>query len=249
MAKGIYVDNQKVSKVYVDNTRVRRVYIDNNCVFNGREGYDVGLDMKSCKLTLGNGAHNPISGGSNGDWSIAFHFVWRSNQGGVLLYHAYNQRDSTIKLLSDGRIEVWAARYDTGNDKTWYSTKLCKVGQLNRVLITKQGRIFINGEDATPATFGGDMPFWGEVHLFPDRDIDGCCLGVTGWKWLLQPEHLFVTNLNYPHETDPTTFAMGFNHNLGFRLNELNGVLKSSSGTPSYQTYDIYWDWKALMTV
>lgn len=245
MAANIYIDNTKVRKIFVDNTRVRRVYIDNTLVFTGAEGRDVGMNMNSCKLVLGDGAHNPISGGTSGDWSICFHFVWKSAKGGTLLYHNYNNRESIIKLENNGRIMVNANRYDTNSYKTWYSTINCQVGKLNRVLVTKNGQIFINGQNATPATYGGDMNFWGELSIFPDRDIDGTCLGINSWHWLLGNDHAWVTALNYSHETDASTFAIGFNNSIWFRLNTLGGALKSTTGTPVYETYDVYDDWVA----
>lgn len=249
MAQAIYVDGTKVKDIYVDNTRVRRVYVDNAQVYNARTVWDWGLNMNSCKLVLGSGAHNPISGGGGNDWSINFSFVWRSAKGGVLLHHNWNGRESMIKLHNDGRIQVWAARYETGSDRTWYSTLLCQVGKLNRVVITRQGRIYINGQDATPASYGGDMPLWGEVNIFPDRDIDGVCLGINAWNWNLQNEHRWVTNLNYGHESDASTFAIGFNRSITFRLNGLSGALKSTTGTPVYTCYDVYWDWVAKVSV
>lgn len=245
MAANIYIDNTKVRKIFVDNTRVRRVYVDNTLVFTGAEGRDVGMNMNSCKLVLGDGAHNPISGGTSGDWSICFHFVWKSAKGGALLYHSYNNRESVIKLEDSGRIMVNANRYDTNSYKTWYSTINCQVGKLNRVLVTKNGQIFINGQNATPATYGGDMNFWGELSIFPDRDIDGTCLGINSWHWLLGNDHAWVTALNYSHETDASTFAIGFNNSIWFRLNTLGGALKSTTGTPVYETYDVYDDWVA----
>ena len=245
MAANIYIDNTKVRKIFVDNTRVRRVYVDNTLVFTGAEGRDVGMNMNSCKLVLGDGAHNPISGGTSGDWSICFHFVWKSAKGGTLLYHNYNNRESVIKLEDSGRIMVNANRYDTNSYKTWYSTINCQVGKLNRVLVTKNGQIFINGQNATPATYGGDMNFWGELSIFPDRDIDGTCLGINSWHWLLGNDHAWVTALNYSHETDASTFAIGFNNSIWFRLNTLGGALKSTTGTPVYETYDVYDDWVA----
>ena len=246
MATNIYVDNTKVNKIFVDNTRVRRVYIDNSLVFTGAEFRDVGMRMNSCKLVLGNGAHNPISGGVGNNWSICFHFVWKSAKGGALLYHNYNNRESIIKLENDGRIMVNANRYDTNSYKTWYSTLKCQVGKLNRVLVTKNGQIFINGQNATPGTYGGDMNFWGELSIFPDRDIDGTCLGITSWNWILGNDNAWVTNLGYLHETDTSTFAMNFNNSTAFRLNSLSGALKSTTGTPVYETYDVYDDWVAL---
>lgn len=249
MATGIFIDNTKVQNIYVDNTRVRRVFVDNSLLFNARTSVDWGVNMNSCKLVLGNGAHNSISGGGNNNWSINFAFVWHSAKGGCLLYHNWNNRESTIKLLNDGRIEMWAARYDTKSDRVWYSTLRCEVGKLNRVLVTKEGRIYINGQNATPPGYGGDMPLWGEVNIFPDRDIHGTCLGINAWNWLLNDEHMWVTNLGYDHEHDASTFAMGFNGEIAFRLNGLSGGLKSIVGNPTYSCYDIYWDWVAKPTI
>lgn len=249
MARAAYVDGTKISKIYVDNTRVRRVFVDNTCVYNDAFLIDRGLKMSSCKIVLGSGAHNPISGGAGNNWSINFSFTWNSAKGGVLLYHNYNNRESMIKLHNDGRIQVWAARYDTGSDKTWYSTKLCQVGKLNRVAVTKAGRIFINGEDATPSSYGGDMSLWGEVSIFPDRDIDGICLGLNSWNWNLETQHIWVTGLTYPHSTDASNFAMDFNGAINFRLNSLSGALKSTTGTPVYEWRDCYWDWVAKVSI
>lgn len=238
MAKGIFVDNTKVKKIYVDNAKIKKVYVDNTLMWTSAIAQDVGMKMNSCSIHLGNGTHNPISGGTANNWSICFSFVWHGGQGGALLYHNYNQRESGIWLLSDGRIMVNANRYDTSNYKTWYSTKLCQVGKLNRVAVTRLGRIYINGEDATPSTYGGDMTFWGELTLFPDRDINGTCLGVNSWNWNLETEHIWVTGRDYPHETDASTFAMSFNNSITFRLNALSGALKSTTGTPTYATYE-----------
>ena len=209
-------------------------------VFTRTVMHDHGVKMNSVSFTAGNGAHNPLSGGSNNNWSILFVFYWKSAKGGALLYHNYNQRESIIKLHNDGRIEVWAARYDTGSDGSWYSTKLCEVGKVNAVLVNKDGQIFINGQNATPSSYGGDMPMWGEFKIFPDRDIDGVCFGLQGWNWNLGSNYVHVSNpITWPFETDPSNWAMSFDKDLGYRLNTLSGAQKNVTGTAVYEAY--YW--------
>lgn len=206
-------------------------------VFNKTLINDQGVRMNSVSFIAGNGTHNPLSGGGANNWSILFVFYWKSAKGGVLLYHNYNQRESIIKLHNDGRIEVWAARYDTANDRRWYSTRLCEVGKVNAVLVNKNGQIFINGQNATPSTYGGDMPMWGEFKIFPDRDIDGVCLGLQGWNWVLDTNYTHVSNpVTWPYETDPSTWSMNFDGNLAYGYNKLNGAQKNIVGSAVYES-------------
>lgn len=239
MGKAIYVGNTKVKKIYIGNTKVKKVYVGNTLSWTSAIAQDQGVNMNSVKFTAGNGAHNPLSGGTSGNWSILFVFVWHSAKGGALLYHNYNQRESIIKLMDDGRIMVNANRYDTSSYKTWYSTKSCEVGKINAVLVNKSGQIFINGVNATPSTYGGDMNLWGEFTIFPDRDINGTCLGLQGWNWILNSSYVHVSNpLTWPYETDPSNWAMSFDGNLVYRLNTLSGAQKNVTGTAVYPTYE-----------
>lgn len=232
----VYVDGTASRKIYIDNTRVNNIYIDTTESYKREVWSDHGINMSSCAITLGSGASNPVSGGTANDWTLAFYFVWNGTKGGALTYHNYSQRESVIRLHDDGRISVWAARYDTGNDKTWYSTTLCQAGRLNCVLVNRSGNIYINGQNATPSTYGGDMPLWGEFKLFPDRDINGHCMGVQGWNWNLGTNYLHVSNpLSWPYETDPSNFAMNFDNNLTVRRNTLNTTgVKTTVGSPTY---------------
>lgn len=217
-------------------------------VFNKTLVHDHGMNMNSAALTVGSGAHNPLSGGTTGNWSILFVFVWRSAKGGALTYHNYQQREHIIKLLDDGRIMVNANRYDTSSYKTWYSTRSCEVGKVNAVIVSKSGQIFINGQNATPSTYGGDMNFWGEFKIFPDRDIDGVCMGLQGWNWTMNSSYAYVSDpASWPYESDPSTWAMSFDKSTAFRLNNLSGALKAVTGTPTYATY--YWGSNRIPTL
>ena len=232
-----YVDNAQWRKIYVDNTRVNQLFVDVTELYSRQVWSDHGINMKSAAIKLGNGgSDNPVSGGSRGAWTLAFYFTWNSAKGGCLMYHFNQQRESIIKLENSGQITVWAARYDTGNDKTWRSTKYCQAGRLNCVVVTSTGLIFINGENATPGTYGGDMNLWGSFKIFPDRDIDGLCMGVQGWNWAFDTSYTYVSNpLTWPYETDPSNFAMNFDNNIAVRANTLNkGGASVAAGSPTY---------------
>ena len=239
MGKAIYVGNTKVKKIYVGNTKVKKVYVGNTLSWTSAIAQDQGMLASSCKLTLGSGANNPISGGTANDWTIAFYFVWHSNKGGALVYHNYQQRESIIKLMDDGRIMVNANRYDTSSYKTWYSTRSCEVGKLNAVVVTRQGHIYINGYNATPSSYGGDMSFWGPVNIFPDRDINATMLGVQSWNWVLNTSYLHVSNpLTWPWQTDPSNMAFNFDGNTNYRVQNIGNGTKAQSGSPAYYTYE-----------
>lgn len=238
MARGIWYDGTKIKKIWYDTTAIKKVWYDTTLVWTASVGQDQGLRMNSAKVKLGSGAHNPVSGGVANNWTLCFNFIWKSAKGGALMYHNYNQRESVIKLMDDGRIMVNANRYDTSNYKTWYSTKTCIVGGFNQVLVNKNGQIFINGVNATPSTYGGDMPLWGEFTLFPDLDINGVCLGVQGWNWILNSSYVYVTNIGWAYETDPSNFSMNFDGNTDFKYNTLGGT-KATTGSPVYET----WEW------
>jgi hypothetical protein len=236
----IYVGGNRVKNIYVGNNKVKKVYIGQQFVWISAIANDVGMSMKTCGFTCGNGAHNPLSGGGENNWSIAFYFCWWGSKGGCLTHHNHQLREHTIVLRDDGRIEVWAARYDTNNHKVWISTKACQKGKLNGVVVTKSGHIFINGENATPSTYGGDMDFWGEFNVFPDHDIEATCLGIQGWDWTMDPSYAYVSNpLTWPYETDLSTWAMTFDNTLAYRLNGLSAAQKNIVGTPQYET----WEW------
>lgn len=236
----IYVGGNKVKNIYVGNNKVKKVYVGNTLVWTSAIANDVGMSMRTCSFTAGNGAHNPLSGGGANNWSIAFYFCWWGSKGGCLTYHNYQSREHTIRLRDDGRIEVWAARYDTGSNKVWVSTKACQKGKINGVVVSKSGQIFINGENATPSTYGGDMNFWGEFKVFPDRDIEAICMGIQGWNWTMNSSYAYVSNpITWPYETDPSSWSMTFDNTLAYRLNNLSGAQKNIIGTPQYET----WEW------
>ena len=241
MAKAIYVSNTKVKKIYVQNTKVKKVYVGNTLAWTSAIAQDQGVNMNSVKFTTGNGANNGISGGTTNNWTLQFTFVWKTAKGGALMYHNYNKRESVIKILDDGRIMVNANRYDTSNYKTGYSTQTCEVGKLNMVSVNRNGVICINGVNATPSTYGGDMPLWGEVIIFPDRDINGTCLGLNGWNQTLSNTDMVnITKRDYAFESDNgTTLAMSFDGNLTYRRNTLSSAQKDVAGTATYET----WEW------
>lgn len=235
----VFISGTSMKNSYVGTTRVNDIYVGTVKTYTRQVWTDVGMNMNSCAITLGSGATNPVSGGVANDWTLAFYFTWNSAKGGALMYHNYQQRESIIKLMDDGRIMVNANRYDTSNYKTWYSvTHACQVGRLNCVLVNRSGQIFINGNNATPATYGGDMPLWGEFKIFPDRDINGTIMGLQGWNWNLNSNYLYVSNpLTWPYQTDASNFAMNFDSNLSVRRNTLNTTgVKAQTGTPTYIT-------------
>lgn len=239
MAKGIWADTSKIKKIWVDTSKIKKVWVDTSLVWTSAIANDQGMNMNSCKIRVGSGASNPISGGTSNNWSIAFYFVWHSAKGGALLYHNYNQRESIIKLENDGRIMVNANRYDTNNYKTWYSTQKCEVGKLNGVVVSKSGQIFINGVNATPSTYGGDMNFWGYVDLFPDRDINGTILGLQAWDWTMNSSYTYVSNpVTWPFETDKSSYAINFDGSTGARIQSVGNGTQALTGTPTYATYE-----------
>ena len=232
----VYVGTAASRKIYAGGTRVNNIYVGTAHSYKREVWSDHGIVMTSAGIKLGNGhADNPVSGGSTGNWTIAFYFTWESGHG-CLLYHNNQSRESSINLLSDGRIQVWAARYDTGSNKTWTSTIACQKGRLNSVVVSKSGLIFINGSNATPSTYGGDMNLWGSFTIFPDRNIGGIMMGVQGWNWNFDTSHTYVSNpLTWPYETDASNFAMNFDNNIAVRANTLNkGGASIHAGSPTY---------------